>query len=164
MKRKAPRSNSPLRIGLSFLIAFMWTIFPWPTWFSWLQPNWVLLLLVFWLLYTPYRLGIVTAWLIGLFYDLLTGGPLGVHALTFTLIAFGMLRFNTYLRGITEGRKIALVFAIQALDLAVQYLISRHYHVEAHTWRYWLPLATTTLCWPLLVSLLSSKHEQLNVR
>lgn len=165
MRRKAaPHFNSPLRIALTFLLAFMCTIFPWPLWLSWLQPNWVLLLLVYWLLYTPYRLGIVTAWFIGVLYDLLTGSPLGVHALTFTLIAFGLLRFNTMLRGLTEGRKIALVGMIQSLDLALQYLVSVHYHVEAQTWRYWIPIVTTTAFWPLVVAWLSSKHEPLNVR
>lgn len=161
MLTKSPRFYSGWSIALSFLCAFMLTIFPWPLGLRWLQPTWVLLVLVYWLLSAPYRFGVITAFLVGVFVDVLTGVPLGIHALIYTLLAFILLRYNTAIRCFGLGRLLILVAGIQTADLTIQYFISAHYHQEAHTALYWLPLLTTPACWPLLTQLLNSRRDQL---
>lgn len=103
------------------------------------------------------------SWFMGLFFDLLTGAPLGVHAFIFTLLAYFILRFNVVTSGSSDGRKLLLVFVAQTLDLSIQYLISAHYHVEPQTWRYWLPMLVTTLFWPAMVRVLQNRRDQLRV-
>lgn len=161
MLGKSPRYYSSWSMVLSFLCAFMLTIFPWPLGLRWLQPSWVLLVLMYWLIIAPYRLGVITAFLIGIFVDVLTGVPLGIHALIYTLLAFFLLRYNTAIRSFGLGRLLILVASIQAADLTIQYFISAHYHQEANTWLYWLPLLTTSACWPVLTHLLNSRGDQL---
>jgi rod shape-determining protein MreD len=55
---------------------------------GWLQPNWVALVLLYWVMAVPARVGMGSAWLLGLLYDSLTGHVLGLHALLLVLVAY----------------------------------------------------------------------------
>ena len=63
-------ANGGWLILLSFAVAFVLSVAhlpeSWPQWLGWLRPHWVLLVLFYWVLYVPHRLGLVTAWLLGL--------------------------------------------------------------------------------------------------
>ncbi len=53
-------------IVVSFVVAFMLTAVPLPDWaVSW-RPDWVALVLAYWCLALPRRIGVLTAWFIGL--------------------------------------------------------------------------------------------------
>ena len=72
---------------LSSLLVLLLSVWPMPGWALWLRPELPLLLVVYWILALPFRLGMVYAWLMGLGLDLLTGSLLGQHALALTLVA-----------------------------------------------------------------------------
>jgi len=67
-------------IGISLLMSLVLTILPLPAWASWWRPQWVFLVLIFWMLTLPYRVGLGVAWIMGLIVDLLLGTTLGLHA------------------------------------------------------------------------------------
>ncbi len=92
------RGKSIFIISLSFLVGMILLILPLPAWASWWRPSWVFLILVYWMLAMPYRVGVGAAWLVGLIVDLLLGTPLGMHAFVFTLLGYFVLKFNPQLR------------------------------------------------------------------
>ncbi|MEY4767510.1 MAG: rod shape-determining protein MreD, partial [Pseudomonadota bacterium] len=61
-------------------------IAPFPQLIRIFNPDWVLLVLIYWTLALPYRRGVLTAWGIGLLTDVLTGRLLGEYALIYALI------------------------------------------------------------------------------
>ncbi len=151
-------------IGGSLLAGLLLTILPLPSWAEWYRPAWVLLILMYWMVVLPHRVGIATAWIVGLLMDLLTGSVLGLHALFFTLFAFFVLKFNLALRGMSSGQKLLLVMTIEVIYLSVQYWITAHNNVSSSMWVYWLPVLTTTLCWPWVSLLLKDYQRRFRIK
>lgn len=65
------------RILLTLILAMCLRIVPLSDDLALLNPDWVLLVLIYWSLYLPDRVGIFHAWIFGLFTDVLLGRMLG---------------------------------------------------------------------------------------
>jgi rod shape-determining protein MreD len=85
-------------ILLTLVVALLLTLLPMPPWAAPYRPEWTLLVLLYWTIVLPHRVGIGTAWLTGLSMDTLRSTPLGEHALVFSLMAYLCLRLSRYFR------------------------------------------------------------------
>jgi rod shape-determining protein MreD len=86
-----------------------------PDWLAWLRPNWLLLVVFYWVMALPHRLGMITAWVIGLFADVLHGEALGVNA--FALAGITYLTWSLYerLRMYTRAQQALLLLLLATL-------------------------------------------------
>ena len=75
-------------ILFSFITALLLTIVVLPDWARPARPELVPMLLIYWCLMVPERVGVGTSWLIGLMMDVALGALLGQHALAYALIAW----------------------------------------------------------------------------
>lgn len=149
-----------LLIALTFLIGMMLTALPLPTWAVWIRPSWTLMILLFWLIMLPHRVGITVAFIVGLFLDLLTGTLFGQHALIFTIIAYVILRFQAQVRSLPLWQQTLLVLVTTIIYLAIQYWIMALGGISRDASRYWLPVITTTLLWPWVQLLLKDYQNR----
>ncbi len=62
-----------LLILASFVLAMMLAIIPLPDSVRLLRPDWVSLVLVYWCMAVPERIGVGSGWIVGLFLDALYG-------------------------------------------------------------------------------------------
>ena len=69
-------ANGGWVILLSLLVAMMLGVIhlpeSWPIWFGWFRPNWLLVVLFFWVIELPQRIGLIAVWCLGLFVDVLS--------------------------------------------------------------------------------------------
>ena len=147
-------------IGITLLIAMMLTILPFPVWVMWLQPMWVFMVLLFWIMTIPHRVSIGTAFISGFLLDLLTGTMVGQHALLFTVIAYFFIRFQTSIHSLPPWQQIILVLLSAAVYLALQYWIMELADIAPITMKYWLPILSTTLLWPCVRFLLQDYYHR----
>lgn len=73
-------------------------VVPLPDSVSHLNPDWVLLTLIYWNLAIPEIIGVLNAWVVGIIMDVLTGRSLGQQALAYALVSFISLKFYRRLR------------------------------------------------------------------
>jgi len=81
----------PARRGIIYatmLVALSLTALPLPPVMALFRPDWVMLVLCYWVLALPHRVNVGTALVLGLMQDLLTGGVLGVKGLALALVAY----------------------------------------------------------------------------
>lgn len=75
-------------IFFSILAALFLTALPTPGWAAKWQPAWVALVLIYWCMAVPERVGVGIGWMLGLVLDIHLGTLLGQHALGLSLMAF----------------------------------------------------------------------------
>jgi rod shape-determining protein MreD len=85
-----------LAIYLTFIAGMILMILPLPDWVRIYRPDWVALILIYWSMALPKRVGLWSALIIGLLVDSLLGTLLGQHALALVVITY--LNLNVYLR------------------------------------------------------------------
>ena len=73
-------------ILLSFMLALLLDIIPLPLWVDRFRPDWPALILIYWSMALPHRVGIGSAWVLGLLVDAAKGTLIGQHALALLLM------------------------------------------------------------------------------
>jgi len=77
----SPRSRNGWVIWLTFAIGLLLSVSPMPQFMEVFRPMWLALLLAFWTLTVPGKVGMTTAFILGLAEDVLYGTLLGQNAL-----------------------------------------------------------------------------------
>jgi len=156
-------SSVPLVVAASLILAMALRILPWPLEWSLYNPDWVLLVLVYWNMAIPDRVGVGTAWFAGLLTDALTGRLLGQHALAYALVAYVCIRLHRRLRLYPLSQQAFMVLGFQ---LASQLLIFWTQSVKYSAilgGQYWLSSLVGTLTWPLVFVLLRRVRRHFNI-
>jgi len=75
-------------IALTLIAALLANLLPWSGVWLWIKPDFVALVLLYWCIEQPRRVGFVAAWLFGLFMDVADGTLFGQHALSYSILAY----------------------------------------------------------------------------
>ena len=102
----------------SLVVASVLNIYPLSVALAWYRPMWLAVVLVFWLLSQPSRVGIGAAFGVGLAADLLLDSDLGQQALCAVLLAFFVKFIHVYLRQPSVG----LLWLVAAVGLLIYQL------------------------------------------
>ena len=104
-----------LLIYLSLLIALIIDSYNFSNIFQFIKPSFVLLVLIYWNMALPDRVGITTALLFGVLVDLLQSSILGLHGLLFVLITYLCQRFFYQFRITPIWQQSFLIFILMIL-------------------------------------------------
>lgn len=115
-----------------------------------INPDWVLLTLIYWILMLPYRKGVFNAWAVGLLTDALMGRNLGEYALIYALIGYFCITFHKRLRQFPLAQQTVFIFFCLLLAQLLIFLIENIQSPTSFSAVFWLPVITGTLCWPLI--------------
>lgn len=143
-------------IVISFVAAVILGAVRLPTWIDLFWPSWLTMVLIFWCLHRPNRVGIATGWLFGLLTDLLRGGLLGQHALALALVAFLSRKSRSRLRLAPVWQQAISVFVFVLIErLLVVWIIDGMIGYPPQDLKFLMPVPITLLAWPLITLLLS---------
>ena len=160
---KGVEHNAGWIIALSFLVAFALTAVPLPDWAVNWRPAWVPLVLIYWCMALPNRLGIGTAWLLGLLLDVQQGTVLGQNALALALLAWITIMSYQRMRVFPLFQQAIVVcgylLAMQFLALWIRGMMG----VPPQHWTFWMPAFTGMLLWPWLFIVLRDMRRKYHV-
>lgn len=141
-------------VFLSFFFSLMLLIIPLPEHIAWFRPQFAMLVLIYWVLYYPHKIGVGVAFCVGLLMDVLMGGVLGEYALGMSLIAYFTYHMHARLRMFPM---IQQMFSVLILVAVAQVLVGWVNYLAGDPYKfylYWLPIISTTLCWPFVYFIL----------
>ncbi|MGB9093249.1 MAG: rod shape-determining protein MreD [Gallionella sp.] len=145
------RPVSNMFIASSILAALFLNGLPWSGIGLILRPDFVALVLLYWCMHKPLRIGIGLSWAVGILADVSDATLFGQHALAYTLLAFGGVVLHRRLQMFDLRQQTIQVFGIFALTYAVYSVVN--WQVNGYVvWSYLLGCVTSTLLWmPLSV-------------
>lgn len=141
-------------VTITVIIAMALRITPWSANLELYNPDWVLLTLMYWSVVMPERVGIFSAWTIGLLTDELTGQPFGQHALIYSLVIYACLKLHKRLRRYPLIQQVGFVFVCLLFSQLLFYFLKTLQHPLPLNSDFWLPIFTGTAFWPVIYTLL----------
>jgi rod shape-determining protein MreD len=151
---KLTRHHGGGAIVFTFIVALLLTIMPLPDWARLLRPDWVGLVLIYWCMAVPERVGVGSGWFAGLLVDLLTGAVLGQHALALTVVAFLTIKFHQRVRLFPLLQQAFTVLVLLVLHQLIALWISRFIGRPGVPLYFWVPSLIGMLIWPPVYSML----------
>jgi len=144
-----PAQPHSAAIAGSVLAAGLLLSAPVPVWASGWQPPWLTLVVAYWCLAQPDRVGVTAAFVLGVLQDALTGAPLGQHALGLAVVAAAVLAEHQRLRVLPLWQQAPLLAPLLAVHQVLLALVcgSGGRPVSAAML---LPALSGALVWPWL--------------
>jgi len=141
-------------ILVSLLVALVLSTLPLPEWLRPFRPEWPSLVLIYWCLALPERVGVGVAWLLGIAMDVLSGIVLGQHALGLSVIAYLSLSLHLRIRVFPLWQQSLIVLALLSIkQVLLLWAMGATGHAPA-TLFYWAPPVIGMLFWPPIFLLL----------
>jgi len=152
------RPVNPAFIVCTLLGAFVLNLLPWGRLLA--APDFVALVLVFWNIHQPRRVGIGSAFLMGIFMDVHDAARLGENALAYTILSYGAIMLHRRVVSfsvLTQAMQVLPLFVVaQIVIVAVRLAIGAPFP----GWSFFLESVTTTLLWPLATWLLLAPQRR----
>ena len=149
MKTPLSPFQSLIVVIASFVVASVINIYPMSLEASLLRPMALIMVLIFWLIYKPNYVGVVTAFAIGIISDLLLDTRLGQQAFAAVVMAFSVRFMGQYIKQLN----LSIAWAVATVALIVfqltlwlvQYLTQNIFFTSAL-----FSLIVSIITWPLV--------------
>lgn len=158
----SPRHGG-LVILVSFALAFMLTLLPLPEWARFYRPQWYTLVLIYWTMATPQRVGVGIGWTAGIVADVLTGTLLGQHALALSLIAFITHKMHQRIRLFPIWQQSLTVLILLLIEKLLALWVMGVISQPVPALSFWAPPFVGMLLWPWIYVILRDLRRRFQV-
>jgi rod shape-determining protein MreD len=158
------RAHATWVIFLSFFIAYLLAIVPFPDWAMSYRPEWVPMVLIYWVMALPYRVGIGSAWVTGITLDVLEGSVLGLNALGLVIIAYVTLSLHQRMRMFSSLQQAGLLLALLGINLVLSHWLQIVTgQTVASGLMFLMAALTSAIIWPSLFQLMRHIRRSFDV-
>jgi len=141
-------------ILITFLISLLVTLMPLPDWARPFRPQWYTLVLIYWAMAHPERIGVGAAWMLGLVVDVMTESLPGQHALTLSLVAYIVVKLHAQIRVFPLWQQSVTVMALLFLEPLIATWAMGITHQPPPPAPYWFTPLIGMLLWPWIYIIL----------
>lgn len=114
------------------------------------NPDWIVLVLIYWCIALPDRFGVFTAFVVGLFTDVLTGHLLGQYALIYALISYFSIKEHRRLRQFPLPQQCLFILFCLTCGQGLLFGMASMQAANRLPLSFWYPILSGTLAWPLV--------------
>ena len=141
------RARNPWILPLSVFVALLLGLLPLPDLLQPLRPYWLALVVAYWVIEDPDRVGLGFAFAMGLLADLAFGGLLGEQALRLVVMAFILQRFRAQLRFFPLSQQALAIGGLLVNDRVVTAAVHFTLGEPQLPWTYWWAPLLGMLLW-----------------
>lgn len=139
---------------LTIIAAFVLSMMPLPDWAQAFRPDWVTLVLIYWVMALPANIGVTIAWCVGLMLDVSHGAILGQHALGLVLVIYVVHSQHQRLRVASLVQQAIVIFILLLMKQAIVLWVSGIMGHPPDSWLYFMSSLTGALFWPWIYIIL----------
>lgn len=155
--------RSSLVIGLTFLVALLLSVMPMPAPLELGRPMWLAMVLAYWVMALPHRVGLLTAWVTGLATDVLYGQLFGQHALVMTLVAWMILLLHQRIRRFPLWQQSLVMLPVLGIAQMLLLWLNSLTGNRPPTLMFLLPAVVSAILWPWVFSVLRGVRRRFHV-
>ena len=138
-------------------------VMPMPATFDVCRPDWVTLVMLYWIIALPHRVSIGTALILGVLSDVLLGSIVGVHALGMVVVAYLAARNFQRLRNFALIQQAVVIAVLILLKRFIVFEANVFLHDAEFTLSYFWPVLTSAVFWLWVFPLLRKVRRQFGV-
>lgn len=143
---------NPTFIIFSLAVAFLLNLMPWGRLPG--VPDFVAVVLLFWNIHQPRKVGMGVAFLLGILMDVHDAGLLGEHALAYTLLSYGAITIHRRVLWLSLGVQAFHVAPLLVLAQLVPFVIRLIMGAAFPGWSYLIDGFVEAALWPFVSPLL----------
>lgn len=145
------RTPTTAMITATFATALVLELLPWG---GLPMPNFLALMLVFWNVFQPRRIGIALAWLLGMVMDVHAGSLLGQHALAYSMLSYGAIALHRRLLWYSLAGQALQLLPLFLLAHVIVALVHLFFSGIGPSWMFFLSPFFTAMLWVPLTSVI----------
>jgi len=145
---------NPGFIVLTLVAALLANLLPWSGWALWLAPDFVALIVLYWCIQEPRKIGFLTAWGLGLLMDIADGSLFGQHALAYVILAYAGTALHRRVQRFSMTPQMLHVLPLLLLTSLIVLLVRALAGADFPGYAYFLGSITGAALWPVLSHLL----------
>lgn len=155
--------RNSLIVGFTFLAALILSVVPMPAPFDAGRPMWLAMVVAYWVMALPHRVGLLTAWVAGLATDVLFGELFGQNALVLVLVAWLVLLLYQRIRRFPLWQQSLVMLPVLGIAQMVSLWLSSLVGNRPPTLLYLLPALVSTVLWPWVFTVLRLIRRRFHV-
>lgn len=128
----------------TFAVAIVLEMLPWG---HWPMPGFVAMVLVFWNVFQPRRVGLSMAFALGILMDVHSGSLLGQHALAYSILSYAAIALHRRLLWYSVAGQALQLFPLFLLTHVVVTLVHLMFTGSWPSWIYFVSPLLTALLW-----------------
>jgi rod shape-determining protein MreD len=144
----------PAFIVATLGVALFVNLLPWPAAWLWARPDFVALVVLFWCINQPRKVGFGAAWLLGLLMDVADGSLFGQHALAYSILACAGIVLHRRMQRFSITPQALHVIPLLLLTDVIVLLIRMIAGSDFPGYRYFIGSFVAGALWPALSVLL----------
>jgi rod shape-determining protein MreD len=137
-----------LVIFITICVAMLLTILPMPDWARPYRPQWVTLVLLYWAIALPHRVGVGSGFIAGIVLDVLTGTLLGQHSLGLSVVLFIAIQLHQRIRVFPFWQQSLGILVLLIVEHLLSLWVIGATRGEAPGLGYWAVPLIGALLWP----------------
>jgi len=147
-------------IWFSFFIAFVLAVIALPPWLLWVRPEWPALVLIYWTIALPHRVGLLTGLAVGVALDAIEGAVFGQNAFSLMVMALLSLVLYQRLRVFNALQQAATIFLLIGINQLIGQWVQNLQGRGTQSLLFLLPALSSMLMWPLVLQILRSVRRK----
>jgi rod shape-determining protein MreD len=132
-----------------FTIALLLSIYPLPVEWRWWRPEFVMLVVIYWVYILPDNFSLGLIWVLGLLQDLIVGAPFGQHALGMVIVAYICLQSYQRVRNYSRWQQSCWVFVLVGISQIIVNWVYTMAGSGVTGLLFLYPAFTSALLWPV---------------
>ncbi|WP_456380048.1 rod shape-determining protein MreD [Thiolapillus sp.] len=162
MSPEAPQGRTIIVITL--IISLVLSVMPMPDELQHYRLQWSALVLIYWCMALPERVGVGIGFMVGLLLDILTGTLLGQHAFGLSVIAFLTLKAHKRVRVFPLWQQSVFVALVLYVDRLLFFWVDGAIGRPAGMMESWVVPLLGGLIWPWLFIVFRDLRRRFHVR
>lgn len=147
-------------IAGSLILALVVNLLPWNGMVVLLWPDLVAMVLLYWSIHQPRRVGLSVAWFFGLLMDIADGVLFGQHALAYVIMAYAAYFLHRRIQTFSLWQQALYVLGLMLLMQAVMVLVRLAFGAAFPGVLYFAGSTVGAALWPLVSLVLQTPQRQ----